>query len=216
MNTHLPQSELLPCTIWDNKWTWEPVDLSKIDYPKKYQIYENDYYVVNYKPRSGLKHLLGRLFGVNDCPTVFDGAGLDRRWIKLYSRFKRFLYEPELTLVKKHRLDSWDLFCYRWDSGYIVGTLFNVQIEGRVNDPIAFVRFLSYPGNQKRIMTVINIEIKKYIDSLVQCKKDVHGILEDNRIWHNLLDEAGYKVEKITLFFKRDKLSCEQNHSSDR
>lgn len=191
--------------LGDNQWTLNKSELPIKGCPR-FQIHKDDTYVVELKPRDGLRGLLFAPFvSENKHLRVMRGTDTDKMWVKLFTRFQQLGYEIKVTSIQTRRLDSF-ILKYRFrnacDDIYIS---YEAYIESKISDPGKFYKYLTFsPDNAVKIQNVIQEELCRYIKGFTDLGNELQRTIEGGTINHPLLEEAGYTINKFTLFFRSE------------
>lgn len=206
-NLHISASNILGSILSDNIWGFKPVNLTKMGTPK-FKLDDSYDWVIELKPKNSLMGLLFnpfvnpdkmlRVVGTKNCSK--------KKWVRLFTPLERLLFDIDIVLVNKKRVDAMKVSHSFSISGVNTSASYDCIIEAEV-DALKFYNFLSFPRNDIKLNNLIASEISRFVGIQFDKGKNIRTRLE-GEIHHELMAEYGYKVKKVELIYLGDKIAA--------
>ena len=203
--SNIIHQDLNEALIGDNTWTRKTFDTTEKGCPK-FQISEDDTYIVELRPRDGWRGLIfGPLVREHKLLNVVRGDETGPGWIKLYTRLQKMGYDVHISLMQTSRQDNLNMKYTFWDGTHSTCSAYRVYLESEVVSPEKFYKFISQPENGRYLQEAIQKQLGLHILNHVTKGAKANEIIEGGRIDDPILEEAGYKVNSFTLFYVTEK-----------
>ena len=211
MTIYKHQKDFPKSILKDNHSRWMPIELPSKGSSFRFQIFEHDAYVVELRPRDGMIRALLSKFIRKDRVKVVQYDG--QRWIKLFTRFENYLFEPRIVLVKTKRLETLSLEYASWKNGNTTTSVHDIVVES-VIDPDKFATFMAISPN---ILTdVLSMEFCKYLENQKKLSGDIRKVLEGESIDNHILEYAGYQIRQFSIIHTMETTKAQQNQSPNQ
>lgn len=211
--SNITHQDLNDTIIGDNTWTCKTFDTTEKGCPK-FQISEDDTYIVELRPRDGWRNLIfGPLIRESRFLKVVRGSETGPGWMRLYTRLQKMGYDVRISLIKTSRLDFLKMRYTFWDGTHSTCSAYRAYLESEVVSPEKFYKFLSRPENGLHLLQeAIQKQLGQHILNYVMKGGKPNATIEGGRIDDPILEDAGYRVNSFILFYCTEKeISANQN-----